>query len=86
MRKLSIKKKVMEKRQEKTSSFIAETLKEVNEIIGMGLSPDETRERLAYVINLSIKQSFLNGIEVGLRKRQKGQDRQNRKPYRKYRK
>ena len=72
----------MEKKN--TSGFVDEVVQEMYEIVGNGL-PEETKEKLAVSIGLSLKQSFLNGIEVGLKKRQDGQDRPNKKPYRNYR-
>ena len=67
----------------KTTGFVDEVVQEMYEIVGNDL-PEETKEKLAVSIGLSLKQSFLNGIEVGLKKRQNGQDRPNRKPYRKF--
>jgi hypothetical protein len=78
---LSIKSKAMEKKN--TSGFVDEIVQEMYEIVGNGL-PEETKEKLAVSIGLSLKQSFLNGIEVGLKKRQNGQDSRNKKPYRKF--
>jgi len=78
--------------QKKTAGFVDEVVQEMYEIVGNDLR-EETKEKLAVSIGLSLKQSFLNGIEVGLKKRQNGQDRTNkpahreagRNPYRNYR-
>ncbi len=67
----------------KTSGFVDEVVQEMYELVGNDLR-EETKEKLAVAIGLSLKQSFLNGIEVGLKKRRDGQDRPNRKPYRKF--
>jgi hypothetical protein len=79
---LIIKIKAMEKG--KTSGFVNEVVQEMYDLVGNDLA-EEKKEKLAVSIGLSLKQSFLNGIEVGLKKRQDGQDRPNKKPYRNYR-
>jgi hypothetical protein len=68
----------------KTSGFVNEVVQEMYDLVGNDLA-EEKKEKLAVSIGLSLKQSFLNGIEVGLKKRQDGQDRPNKKPYRNYR-
>jgi hypothetical protein len=67
-----------------TPGFVDEVVQEMYEIVGNDL-PEERKEKLAVSIGLSLKQSFLNGIEVGLKRRQEGQDRPNKKPYQKFR-
>ena len=65
----------------KTTGFVDEVVQEMYEIVGNDL-PEETKEKLAVSIGLSLKQSFLNGIEVGLKKRRErtGQAKQKALP------
>jgi len=68
--------------KEKRSTFMHETIQQMYGVIRDAKSEDELREVLTYLFTDKIKESFKNGLEVG--KRQNGQDRPNKKPYRNY--
>ena len=85
MRELSLKKKAMEKRQAKTSKYLEEVKGDVERLIHEIDDKESLFAPMESLVIRKVKESFKNGLEVG-RKQRTGQNRQHRKPYRKYRK
>jgi len=81
-RDLISKLKAMEKVKE--PNFLDEVMRKVEDIIFQNReNPDRLRTELLEFLPEKIKQSFRNGVEAGSRKT--GQVRQNKKPYRQFR-
>ena len=67
----------------KDAGFVYEAIAKMEEMVERAKDTQELKVILKNLLLAKIKESFKNDLEIGMRGR--GQDRQNRKPYRKMR-
>ena len=67
----------------KDAGFVSEAIARIEEMVDRAQDTTELKVILKNLLLAKIKESFKNGLEIGMRGR--GQDGQDRKPYRKFR-
>ncbi|RJR32827.1 MAG: hypothetical protein C4567_17845 [Deltaproteobacteria bacterium] len=67
----------------KDAGFVYEAITQMENVVETSEDTEEMKANLKNLLLAKIKESFKNGLEIGMRGR--GQDGRDRKPYRKFR-